>query len=381
MKRLYWRPQRVSLRALFLVALVALVGLMLVEKNRIREEQPYFKEKINASRIAMKGYLAVKDEAIRQKIEINREADPSGSYLIGQLITPVTTNPGHLTSKQTTINPNFAAVVVHLLRRAGVENGDLVAVGISGSFPAMNINALAALEAIKADAIIVNSVGSSQWGANNPKFLWPEMEKALNDAHAISFKSSAISPGGLEDKALGLSVQGKRIIRRAMERSGKEVIEPESYTESVQERINIYQARAMGRPIKAYINVGGGTASVGARLGRKLFRPGLNRNAPQGASGVDSVMGHFILSGTPVVHLLQMTTLATRYGLPIAPTETPLVGQGKIFVREVHNRKLAVATLVLIVLLLYAFIRLDWGYRIFTSGRKETTATRPQKMV
>ena len=76
-----------------------------------------------------------------------------------------------------------------------------------------------------------------------------------------------------------------------------------------------------------------------------------------------------------------LSDLANRYGLPIAPQEMPLVGQGKIFVREVHNRKLAVATLVLIILLLYAFIRLDWGYRIFTSGRKETTSTRPEKMV
>lgn len=381
MKKMYWRPQRVSLRALALVALVAIGGLLLVEKARIREEQPYFKEKINAARIAMTAFSGVRDFAKRRGIDLDPGVDPTGSYLIGKPITSITTETGRLTSKQTAINPNFAAVVVHLLRRADVENGDVVAVGMSGSFPAMNLCTMAALQAIEAKPIIISSVSSSQWGANDPRLLWPEIEAALYKDHILTVRSIAISRGGLEDKALGLSPSGKRTIERAMDRSGLEIIDAESYTESVNRRIQIYREHAGADPIKAYINVGGGTASVGARLGRKLFRPGLNRLAPQGASEVDSVMGHFVLSGVPVIHLLNLIKLAEQYGLPVAPKEMSLVGRGEVFVREVHNRKLAIGVLVLIVLLLYAFVRLDWGFRVFAAGRRESSEIRPEKMV
>ncbi|MDP8224927.1 MAG: poly-gamma-glutamate system protein [Candidatus Lernaella stagnicola] len=381
MKRLYWRPQRVSVRALFLIAVVALAGLLLVEKNRIQQEQPFFKEKVQAARIAMDSFKALKIEAKRRGVQLDPDADPTDSYLIGQLLSSVTTNPGHLPAKQTTINPNFAALIVHFLRRGDVESGDLVAVGMSGSYPALNLCVHAALQAIDLEAIIISSTGSSQWGANNPKFLWPDMEKYLFKEGVFKYRSAAISRGGLEDRGLGLSKAGRRVVDRAIDRSGLYPIRTDSYQESVSERMDIYREWAAGREIKAYINVGGGTASVGARLGRKLFHAGLNRTAPSGVSRVDSVMGNFILKGVPVVHLLNIERLATRYGLPLTPKEIPPVGQGKIFVREVHNTKLAIGFLALIVLMLFAFVRLDWGYRIFNAGRKEKADVRPEKMV
>ena len=381
MKKLYWRPQRASLRVLWLVALLAIGGLFMVEKYRTQQEQPFFREKVRASQLAAECFKAIKDERLKRDIPIDPESDPTMSGLIGELLTPVTTNPGHLPSKQTAVNPNFAAVVVHLLKRIGVEPGDVVALGISGSFPAENVAVLAAVQSLELRPILISSVGSSQWGANNPKFLWPEMEQLLYDQHLINFRSVALSRGGLEDKALGMTKEGKEIIDRAIDRSGIAKIEAKSYAESVERRMEIYLASAGDKGIKAYINVGGGTASVGARLGRKLFKPGLNRTMPQGASEIDSVMARFIANDVPVIHIMNIDKLAQRYGLPLEPKTMPAVGQGKIFVREVHNRWLALGTTIFLILVLIAFVRFDWGYRIFTAGSRERTSTRPQKMV
>ncbi|TWT82059.1 Capsule biosynthesis protein CapB [Planctomycetes bacterium CA13] len=58
-------------------------------------------------------------------------------------------------AKLTSTNPNMAAVVVDMLKAAGVGKGDLVAVGYSGSFPGMNVSVLAALNTIGARPIIL----------------------------------------------------------------------------------------------------------------------------------------------------------------------------------------------------------------------------------
>ena len=38
--------------------------------------------------------------------------------------------------------------------------------------------------------------------------------------------------------------------------------------------MDLYTRSAEGKPIKAYINVGGGTVSVGKNIGKLMFRPG-----------------------------------------------------------------------------------------------------------
>ena len=61
-----------------------------------------------------------------------------------QANAPFVTNTGSLEAKRTTLNPNWAAVVVQLLFDAGVERGGTIAIGVSGSFPALNLAAFSA---------------------------------------------------------------------------------------------------------------------------------------------------------------------------------------------------------------------------------------------
>src|SRR5262249_35671632 len=148
-------------------------------------------------------------------------------------------------------------------------------------------------------------------------------------------------------------------------RSGVMFINPKDYGDSIEQRMLIYRDQAGDLPIKAYINVGGGTTSVGTRVGKKAYKPGLNRALPAGADGTDSIITRFILDGIPVIHLVKIQELAQHYGLSNQPATAPPIGEGQIYFRDQTNLWLAGGLLFGILAALYAFVRSDWGIRFF----------------
>lgn len=127
--------------------------------------------------------------------------------------------------------------------------------------------------------------------------------------------------------------------------------------------------------------MGGGTISVGTTVGKKLFKPGLNRSPPPGGLKVDSVMSRFARAGVPVIHMVNIDTLADRYGLPQKPLIMPNVGEGNVFVKVGYNLYLAGMNLIILIFVLYIFLRLDIGYRIFGSTRVTQAPKHPEPMV
>ncbi len=381
MKKLYWRPEHISRGVLVIAAAFAVAGVFSVETFRVEKRQRNYKTKLQAAKITQMAFDAIKDERIKRGIRIDPVSDPAKSGLMGILLSPTTTNPGHLPAKQTSINPNFGAVLVHLLKRLDVEEDNVVAVGFSGSFPAINLSVLAAIEAIGAKALVITSVGSSQWGANIPNLLWPDIEEIVNEKKILHTRSIAYSLGGIADRALGLSDAGKEALEKAIEKSGVPRLDVVSYEDSIEKHHALYLQAAEDRDIVAYVNVGGGTSSVGTRVGKKLFKPGLNRIPPRGVSGFDSVMSRFILEDIPVIHMSSIDTIAARYGLPLQPTTTPKPGQGKVFRREVYNTWLAGGVMVVLILILWIFARMDVGYRLFRGNAKQKSLQRPQQMI
>ena len=379
MKKLYWRPQRISLRVLSLIAAVAVIGQVALESYRTHARQPYYDQKLAAARTCQKAFEAVKEARRALGHAIDPESDLNGSGMLGVLMSPTTTDPGHLPAKQTAANPNWAAVVVHMLGRAGVTKGDVVALGVSGSFPTLNIAALAAVHAVGAEPILISSVGASQFGANIPDLTWLDMESVIAKQGILPFRSVAATRGGIDDRGFGMSKKGKELLDEAMRRNGIEALETKNATDGVDKRMAIYRARAAGRAIKAYINVGGGTASLGSALGRRLFKPGLSKSVPRGGANLTAVMSKFATEGVPIIHLSKIELLAERYGLPVSPTTPPAIGEGKVFARAVYNPWIAGVMLVLLILLMIAFVRMDWGYRLVSAaGARGAT---PEPMV
>jgi len=261
-----------------------------------------------------------------------------------------------------------------------VKENDVVAVGTSGSFPALNVAILAALKAVKARAVIISSAGASQWGANIPSFMWPDMERVLVRRGLFPYPSAAISLGGLDDRGIGLSDEGIGQLRAAIARSGRPVLEVTGFADSLKKRMTLYREQAGEDEIKAYINIGGGTVSVGTAVGKATFKPGLNRYPPRGGS-IDSVMTRFSKGGIPVIHFSNIGQLAEIYGLPAEPKTMPTAGEGKIFVREGYSPWLAGGVLALLIVLMFALLRLDLAYRLRSSSPSAQDSGSPEPMV
>ena len=388
MKKVYWRPRAVSRTALLLIALISVAGLLIVEYRRISVQRPYFEEKHEASQLAARCMEAIKDERLRLGVYIDPEIDPAGTGLIGAAMTSATSVSGFLPAKQTSVNPNFAAVIVEMLKDAGVEEGDTVAVGYSGSFPALNVCVAAAIETLHLKPIAISSAAASQWGANLPDLLWLDMERVLLDHKLISFRSVAASMGGVEDRGLGMVEETRATLEKGIQRARLPLLAGDSFKDSVDKRMKLFTQKASGERIAAYINVGGGTTSVGKSLGKRLMRSGLNKTLPRRARSIDSVMTRFLAQRVPVIHLVRIKDIATRYGLPVRtglPDEEyqmPSVGTGQVFFRQEYNTWIASAVLVVILLCLYGFIRSDWGFRFFqfTAAQRKTSG-HPEPMV
>lgn len=364
MEKLYWRPTRISRMVYVLVALIAIAGFVSVQRFQSVVVQPHFEEKLEAARLMRAGMERLREHRVRHVGPIDLEVDPTNSGMVGLASSSVTTNTGSIQAKRTTINPNWAAVVVELLYQAGAQEGDTIAVGFSGSFPALNVASLAAAEVLGLEVISIASIGASSWGANLPGLNWLDMERILNEKKIISTRSIAASLGGTRDRAVGMGKRGRRHLEGLVRKAGIEFIHAEDDVESIDRRMDLYHVHAGGKPIVAYVNVGGSLVSIGPKPVKRIYRAGLNRRLPPRAALVDSVINRFIRSSVPVINLSKVVPLAESYGLPIEPQTLPPVGEGPIFAKREFSLWLVAGALAGILLSLVALLRLNVGSRI-----------------
>jgi hypothetical protein len=426
MKKVYWRPRAVSRPALVLIALISAAGLIMVESWKVENPQPYQQEKLAAANLAQEAFDVIKAARIDVGPPIDRTIDPTESGLIGIPMSPVTTVIGDVSAKQTSVNPNFAAIIVEMLKEAGVKDGDVVAVGMSGSFPALNICTYAACETLNVRPLVISSASASQWGANVPALLWPDMERilrnkgrkipilgedgqpVLDDNGEPTFKedglftitSIACSIGGHQDRGLGLNEDGLRLVKASIERNGLQPFRLEQavpitaentmtltdleadFTANVDARMELYKDKAEGQAIKAYVNVGGGMISTGKNVGKLMFRPGLNLRPPRNIREIDGVMPRFANEDVPVIHVVHVNALANRYTLPLEPGDAPDVGEGGVFMGVDYSKPLVVGVLAFILMCLYGFIRTDVGFRMLRASQaKSQRDLQPEPMV
>ena len=314
----------------WLIAFVALACLVAVERFKINRHQAYYREKMEAAHFAETAFAMVRAERLKRGAVFDVDTDPAGTGLIGTAVSPVTSTYGDLSAKQTTINPNFGAVLVHMLHAAGVKENDTIAVGMSGSFPALNIAVLAACRAMKLRPLMIVSTSASQWGANDPNFMWLDMALVLREQALFPWDALAATRGGIDDRATAMASASQAMLDAAMERNHVAVLPVQNFDESVEQRLTTFRNAAGSAPITAYVNVGGGTTSVGTTVGKHAFKPGLNLRLPAGAPMVHSVMQAFANEGTPVIHLEGIAHIAAAYGLPVQPATTPAVGRAGV---------------------------------------------------
>ncbi len=370
---LKWRSRRVSLGALILLAGLGIAAMAVVEFSKIRVNKSYYEEKVIASQLAFRAAEVVRSSKIGVQIVIDPIADRNATGLIGDQFTIITTDRGSLTAKLTTTNPNWAAVIVDMLHEAGVEAGDKVAVGYTGSMPALNIAALAAIQTIGAEPVIISSVGASMWGANNPEFAWLDIETLLYEKGIFRYRSVASTLGGRGDVGGNVSPEGRAILRAIIERNGVEKIEEPTLDANIKRRVEIYKSHLTeGEKYAAYINIGGGLGSIGSTQNLVPIKPGVNKRIPDANYPLRGAMIHIGAMGTPIINLTDVSILANRYGLPIAPEPLPDIPHGDVYFENRYRMHLVIPAFIIYIALVFAVIRIDLNTILF--GRKKKSS-------
>jgi len=374
--RVYWRPSQIPTGALVVLAMISLGGMLMVETMLQQETISDYGLMVSAARQTEEGMTTLR--AVRERVRrIDADVDPVDSGMIGVSSSPVTSLAGHLPAKQTTINPNWAAAILKMMQEAGVKPGDAVAVAVSGSFPMLNLAAYVAMERLGVQPIVIASGSASQWGANLPGLTWIDMARELRAAGVIKTTEVAASLGGAEDRGIGVSDRGKDIIRKAIKRADLRFLLPATLEEAVAKRIGLYTQYADGKPIAAYINIGGGTASTGPPAVDQYFEPGVITSAVPRAFSVESVTGHYLKQGIPVLNLSGIATIARRYGLPPVPQTPQPIGAGGVYNTMGYQRWLAVAWVLGILVMIYVVTRISGVASAFGGKHEDPRQVRP----
>jgi poly-gamma-glutamate system protein len=339
------------------LSLLSLLAFIAVENEKVDVKQRWYNEKLEAAKLSQKAAEYIKNYRLKKGVFIDVINDPNQTALIGQEFTPITTDRGYIDAKLTSTNPNFAAVVVQLLKEAGVKENDNVAVAFTGSFPALNISVLAALETLHLHPIVITSVGASNYGANDPYFTWLDMETLLNDAGILHTHSVAASIGGGADIGRGLSPAGREMIVNAIHRNKVQFINEDHLENSISRRMEIYEQNSGTKPPKAFINVGGGIASLGNTINGDLIPSGLTMYLPMRNFPVRGVIIRMGQKDIPIIHMLNIKRMARKFGLPDSPVPLPEPGDGEIFIQKKYNVTITlIATLFLVVVIIFVYI-------------------------
>ncbi|KAA5541315.1 poly-gamma-glutamate system protein [Roseiconus nitratireducens] len=361
---MYWRPKKISSAGLWAGMVVTLLGLAFVQMmpQRSAPDATLLTAAASKSHQAMLHIKRLQQERGHRVIS---KLDPQQSHLIGPSMSMVTSKLGSLESKQTSINPNLSAVIVRWLKEAGVKPGDRIAIGASGSWPAFNIAVYSAAASMDLKPTIILSAAASQYGANDPELMWVDMDRELRGAGIFpsSYAAVASSLGGLYDRAAGTSEQTRLLLENAIERNGLERIDGVDLADAVEQRVQLYDQHRDNDSYAAYINIGGGSASIGGTKGNRCLGAGIHRTAPPAEELPDCVASRMLCQNVPVINVVDAKGIAAQFGLPVAPVEMPEVGRGAIFTSSPFRRPFAAVVIGMTFLWMFLLVNPGWVFR------------------
>lgn len=256
----------------------------------------------------------------------NNESDPNQTGLIGLENSSLTTTLGNLQAKRTATNPEMAALLVHLLKKAGVKRGEVVALGASASFPSLIIAGYCAARALDLQLLAIVSVGASQWGANHPEFSWLDMEDCLRQQGFNRHRLLAVAWGGQDDSGKEYPEEVRNRLLVVAGRLGLQFLQTGSLPERVGRHLDLFLSAAGRRKIKVFINIGGSSVNLGDDSSVLELQPGLTRVRVIPPAARRGLIQEMARRGIPVIHLLNIRKLAEIYGLPWDPRPLPPAG-------------------------------------------------------
>lgn len=351
-----WVKEKVATNYLVCLLIISLFGIYIVENFKQVDQHPAFERQALAAEIMQQALAEIKELRKTLDIKILVKDDPNRTGIIGTEFSDLTTTIGDLEAKRTSTNPDFAALMVRYFLEIGLKSEDVIAIGASGSFPALIVATLAAAKALNLDSVLIYSLGSSMYGANIPDLTFVQMLDFLNKKGIFSCQIAAISFGGDNDRADGLVFSGsKETFEKIANSSDLPLIYEESLIANIEKRYSIYQNEIPEKAISCFVNIGGATVNHGRTAVSANFPNGLVKNYPHAEDLAESgLLYKFLADGVPVIHLLNIKQLALKNDLPIDPVPLPAIGEGSVYFQISYNKHVIAVVLLLIIVIFIA---------------------------
>jgi len=361
-----FRPQIQKTRVLFLIATFNLILVYISANSKEYIPKSGLEQKLIATEI-MKNSLE-----LLSSIPNNIVAeDIYESGIVGvdsSVITTIfdTEDKKMKNSKIACTHPNFAALVVEMFQEAQLKKDDKIAISMTGSLPGANIAVLSACRSMGLKPVIISSVGSSAWGANKENFSWLDMEEYLYNNKIIDVKSIAASIGGENDLGDNLSDRGIEAIENSIASKNIEFINNKSLIESVNRKIQIYENNNISN-YKAFINIGGGSASLGYGLGKDNIKVGVIYPIEKKQINYDgfenSMAKYFLDNDVTFVNIKSINLLAKSVGL-YPPDKSIVINEGPLFYLESEFNLFTIVVCILFSMLSIGSVGIYSHYEI-----------------
>lgn len=365
--------KRISIAQLLLVIWMVVMVLAVVSNVRFAKtaEHPYYEKMLEASSLTKKAFDTIKQYKLDNGMPIVSE-DKLKTGLIGEEATAIFTTPGNLHAKRTTCNPNWAAVIIDYFYKANLKSGDQVVFVFSGSFPGLNIAALAAAEVFGLNTAVMASIGASSYGATDPDFTFFDMMCLLNGKNVLKDRLDYVSFGGGSDTGnnfhdeeeifwnedlenLRTIEEIKSSIKARIDKEGVNFIYEPDFSTNIDKRIEYL--RQLVPDAKFLLNVGGSSVGIGVDA-ETYIDSGFQDPTTKMTSKLSSfdvnkdnwgLIQYFLTKEIPVASMLNIRGLASDYGLAYDPDVMPAVGDGEIYLIKTGNLTITVIAIVVSV--------------------------------
>jgi poly-gamma-glutamate system protein len=339
---------------LFIAVLYSTVSLLIIVKTKSVVKGSLYKEKVEAANIMRNSMGVIKNRKLEIGLSID-SIDINSTGMIGEQYSPITTTLGSIEAKRTSSNPDMAALVVHMLGQLNIQKGDMVGANFSGSFPSLNIAVLAACDAMDLDIVYICSIGSSNYGANQIEFTFPDMANYLVGKGILSTNVTLVTPGGEDDSGSFMDRQILNNITDRIKGYNIEVLREPDFNKNIEKRIEIYDEN----DIDVFISVGGNITSMGIDDYSEPIKEGIVDTVDK-VSEKSGLIEIYSNRGVPTINLLNMKGLTKKYGLPYDPIGFGQIGEGPIYHEVEYNKGLIIFSIgIIFILLIYVKRRTD----------------------
>lgn len=342
-----WIRYNISMKNLIILFIIVMAGLVLTEISKVKIPTSFYQTQLEAAQIMKDSLQAIREEREKRGILIDTKIDPNKTGIIGEEYTSLTTTLGNLEAKRTSANPDFAALMVKFFQQAGLQEGDIIAIGASGSFPGLIIATLSAGKAMNITPLIIYSIGASEYGATIPTFTFIDMLKILNEKEILPYKLLAVSMGGNNDQAEAMFFSdSKEIIMDIAQSADTTFLNIANLTENIQKRMELYQEAAANNAISLFVNIGGASPNYGNTNASITYPNGLVINGPEIPDHPErGLIFEFQALEIPVIHLLNIRDLALKNGIPIDPVPLPEIGRSEVFFEYRYQKWIIIFTI------------------------------------